>query len=46
MSIGEKEERNMAMWRCNVCGQTFEAENPTECPICGAGEDALEKVEE
>lgn len=36
----------MAKWICNVCGQTFEADDPQECPICGAGRDALEKVED
>lgn len=34
----------MAKWYCNVCGQEFEADQPTVCPICGAGEDALEEV--
>lgn len=35
----------MSKWFCSVCGQEFEAdEKPGECPICGAGEEALEEV--
>lgn len=36
----------MAKWRCNVCGAEFEGDTPpVPCPICGAGEEAFEKVE-
>jgi rubrerythrin len=30
-------------WVCNICGYEAESsEKPSECPICGAGEDAFE----
>ncbi|MDR1068616.1 MAG: rubredoxin [Clostridiales Family XIII bacterium] len=32
------------VWVCNVCGYETEAdEKPTECPVCGAGEEAFEE---
>lgn len=37
----------MAKWVCNVCGHEFEGDvPPVPCPVCGAGEEAFEKVEE
>ncbi|MDR0886558.1 MAG: rubredoxin [Clostridiales Family XIII bacterium] len=35
----------MANWVCNICGWTTEAdEKPTDCPVCGAGEEAIEEA--
>ena len=32
----------MKRWKCQVCGQVFEGEQPpVPCPVCGAGEDAF-----
>ena len=32
------------MWVCNICGWETESETkPTECPVCGAGEEAFEE---
>lgn len=37
----------MKKWKCTVCGQIFEGENPpVPCPVCGAGEEAFELLEE
>ncbi|MGI6033402.1 MAG: rubredoxin-like domain-containing protein [Coriobacteriales bacterium] len=37
----------MKKWRCKVCGYVFEGEEPPEvCPLCGAGADQFELVEE
>ena len=34
-------------WKCTVCGEVFEGENPPEnCPVCGASADDFELVEE
>ncbi|MDR0854069.1 MAG: rubredoxin [Clostridiales Family XIII bacterium] len=31
-------------WVCDVCGwETEQDEKPEECPVCGAGEDAIEE---
>jgi rubrerythrin len=35
----------MAKWVCTVCGWETEADEvPSECPVCGAGSEAFEKV--
>lgn len=46
MKIGKNQKGAtiMAKYHCNVCGQDFEADAATECPICGAPADALEEV--
>jgi rubrerythrin len=37
------EENGMA-WVCNICGYEEDSvEKPTECPVCGAGEEAFEE---
>lgn len=37
----------MAKFKCNVCGQTFEADTkPAVCPICGADASLIEEVVE
>ncbi len=36
----------MKRWKCMVCGQVFEGdEPPVPCPICGAGRDAFELLD-
>ncbi len=35
----------MNKWKCMICGEVFEGENPpVPCPVCGAGEAAFEKI--
>ena len=35
----------MKKYKCSVCGQVFESEGmPEVCPICGAGQDAIEEA--
>lgn len=37
----------MKRWRCTICNQIFEGEQPpAPCPVCGANADAFELVEE
>ena len=37
----------MAKFKCNICGQTFEADKmPDKCPICGAGNENIEEIVE
>lgn len=37
----------MAKWRCIVCGAEFESDTvPAPCEVCGAGEEAFEKIED
>ena len=37
----------MKRWRCTICNQIFEGEQPpAPCPVCGADADAFELVEE
>ncbi len=37
----------MAKFKCNVCGQTFEADTkPAVCPICGAPASVIEEIVE
>ena len=37
----------MKKWRCAVCGYEMESETrPDGCPVCGAGREAMEPVEE
>jgi len=37
----------MKKWRCTICGYIHEGETPPdECPICGAGPEAFELVED
>lgn len=37
----------MAKFKCNVCGQTFEAPTkPEKCPICGADASMIEEVKD
>lgn len=37
----------MKKWKCTVCGQVFEGEHPpVPCPVCGAGEEAFELLED
>ncbi len=36
-------------WRCTVCGwetETPTEEPPAECPVCGAGPEDFERIEE
>ena len=37
----------MAKWVCTICGYECEGDTPeVPCPVCGAGEEAYDKVEE
>ena len=37
----------MAKFKCNICGQTFEADKmPDKCPICQADSSHIEEVHE
>ena len=37
----------MKKWRCTICGYIHEGDEPPEtCPICGAGREQFEAVEE
>ena len=38
----------MKKYRCLLCGEVFEVKDGEEpvCPLCGAGEDDLELIEE
>ena len=31
------------MWICKICGYEAEGDKPTECPVCGAGEDEFKE---
>ena len=43
----QKGETIMAKWVCTICGYECEGDTPeVPCPVCGAGEEAYEKVEE
>ena len=35
----------MKKWRCTICGEEFEGENPPEvCPVCNVGSEFFEEV--
>ncbi len=37
----------MKKWRCKLCGYVFEGEEPpAACPLCGAGPEMFELVED
>ncbi|MBO6280380.1 MAG: rubredoxin [Bacilli bacterium] len=36
----------MKKYKCMVCGQVVEVEDGEPCPICGAGPECLEPVED
>lgn len=38
--LGKKQPKSKKRWRCLVCGQIFEGEEPPEvCPACGVGKE-------
>ena len=46
-NVPGKETCTMAKWVCTICGYECEGDAPeVPCPLCGAGEEAYEKVEE
>lgn len=47
--LGKKQEKSKKKWRCLVCGQVFEGEEPPAvCPACGVGRENFvpEKIED
>ena len=47
--LNKKQDKSQKKWRCLVCGQVFEGEEPPEvCPACGVGQENFvpEQMEE
>ena len=43
------EEKKIRKWQCKICGYIYEGEELPEdftCPLCGAGADEFEEIED